>query len=494
MVVQRSRPLGRRPLSNIVARCALIWLAFAATLATSPVFGQSKQGRVQRAPAGRPRLAKAYRQESQSPAGPQVPPGADQPYEDFAPLDEAPTETAPLDDAIPEESVAPSTPNGATTRQAPPATLRQPEPAEELYEPFVGQTAVDEYEAAMSMPPNDYSKGAISQYSGPRDWYLDLTFGMYSRTRTGRVNFAYNTVVSNNQLFFVPIFGTEDFDYSFEASGRATIGRGLWVDAKQRDHSLELTYVGTNDWNVNWVLDRAGGSALVSGFDVNGPSTPFDQADRYTVDSTSDMQSFELNYMIRRRLERDRLVYSPTGAWRREAYPGWRPAIGFGARFVSFDDAFVFRSTTNTGTTVASGEYRIDDRNNMVGVQLKGELMYQTWRYSMGVRGGAAGCANFQEVNAFLSAQSTSTAVADISPRSLSLREQDAGVIGELGLLMNYRMTDRLTLHAGYDFYWLGGISLAPEQITYNTAVPAHLLNSSFALIQGGTLGVELSW
>ncbi len=493
MVVHRLPRLGKRPLEHSMVRCALIWLAVAATLAAAPASGQSTRGRtVKKAPPGRPRLARTMRQETPSPTGPQVPPGADQPYDEFDPTAPITDPVTPLDDAMPNDT--PPSNGGAEAPTAPPMKLHQPEPEEELYEPFAPQVAMDEYEAAMSMPPNDFSKGAITQYSGPRDWYADFSFGMYTRSRTDRVNFAFNTVSSGGQLFFVPIFGTEDFDYSFEAAGRATIGRGLWVDAKQRDHSLEFTYVGTNDWNENWVLDRGGGAALVSGFDVNGPSTPFDQADRYTVDTTSDMQSFELNYMIRRRLERDRLVYSPTGVWRREAYPGWRPALGFGVRYASFDDAFVFHSETTTGATRANGEYRITDRNNMIGAQLKGELMYQTWRYSMGVRGGAAACVNFQEVHAFLAAETTSTAVADITPRTMSLNGQDAGVIGELGLIMNYRMTDRLTLHAGYDFFWLGGISLAPEQMTYNTNVPAHLINSSFALIQGGTLGFQLSW
>lgn len=493
MDVHRSLKVGRRPLEHCFARCALISLAIAAALFAEPAVAQSTRGRtVKKAPPGRPRLARSVYQESPSPSGPQIPPGADQPYEEFGPVT-PPTDTvAPLDEVIPESTTPPAANGGATSPA--PLTMRQPEPEEELYEPFAPQRAIDEYEAAMSTPPNDFSKGAITQYAGPRDWYLDLSFGMYTRTRPDRVNFAFNTVTSSGQLFFVPIFGTEDVDYSAVAAGRATIGRGLWVDAKQRDHSLEFSYVGTNHWSEHFVLDRGGGATLISGFDVNGPSTPFDQADRYTLDSSSDMQSFELNYMIRRRLERDRLVYSPSGEWRREAYPGWRPAIGFGVRYLSFDDSFVYLSETTTGATRANGEYRIDARNSMVGGQVKGELMYQTWRWAMGVRGGATGCANFNEVHAFLAGETTSTAVADITPRTMSLREQDAGVIGELGVLMNFRITDRLTAHAGYDFIWLGAISLAPEQATYNTNVPAHLNNSGFVLVQGGTIGFELSW
>lgn len=425
-----------------------------------------------------------------------MPSGADQggPFgDDFDPINPG-AETSPLDESMPEEGTRPPAmgPSGGS-RPTPPLTLREPEQEEEIYEPIVPDYT-GEYEAAMRVPQNDFSKGAITQYAGPRDWYADLSFAMYSRSRTKRVNFAFSTVVSSGQLFFVPIFGTEDVPFSYEPGGRVTVGRGLWVDAKQRDHSLEFSYVGTSDWNEDFIIDRGGGTPLVSGFDVNAPSTPFDQADRYTLNMSSDMQSFELNYVIRRRLERDRLVYAPSGEWRREAYPGWRPALSFGTRFVSFDDSFLYQSTTNTATVTANGEYRINDRNSLAGAQIKGELMYQTWRYSLGVRGGAAGCINFSEVNAFLAAETSSTAVADISPRTLTQRAQDAGLVGELGVLMNYRLTDRLSVHAGWDFFWLGGVVLAPEQITYNTNVIAQHKNNGFVLIQGGTLGFELSW
>lgn len=475
-----------------VVRVAVIWLAISALLMVEEASAQASRGRVSRAPVGRPRLARAM--QAESPSGPDIPSGPDQqPFDEFTPPSEGGIET-PLDETMPPETTPPTTGNGAAApRPAPPRALREPEPEEELYEPFAPDYD-GRYEATSVIPPNDFSKGAITQYAGPRDWYADFSFVMYTRGRPQRVNFAFDTVVSSGQTFFVPIFGTEDMSYGFEPGGRITIGRGLWVDAKQRDHALELTYVGTNTWSEDWTIDRAGGTPLISGFPVNGPVTPFDQADVYTLETTSNLQSFELNYVIRRRLERDRLVYSPSGVWRREAYPGWRPAVSFGARYLSFGDDFVYRSTTNTATTVASGEYRIDDRNSLMGVQMKGELMYQTWRYSMGVRGGAAGCINFSEVNAFLSAQTTSTTVADISPRSLTQRDESAGVVGELGLIMNYRLTDRLTVHAGYDMYWLGGVSLAPEQLTYNTNVIAQQKNNGFAMIQGGSLGFELSW
>jgi len=475
-------------------RVTVIWLAISAFLAVGEASAQTSRRRVATAPQGRPRLARTMQVEP--PSGPEVPSGPDQPFDEFAPPSQGGIETPGMEEnPLGDETTAPpTTGNGATApTQAPPATLPIPEPEEELYEPFA-EDYDGRYEATAGVPPNDFSKGALTQYSGPRDWYADFSFVMYTRNRPQRVNFAYETVVSSGQTFFVPIFGTEDMTYNFEPGARITLGRGLWVDAKQRDHALELTYVGTHDWNQNWILDRAGGTPLISGFPINGPTTPFDQADRYTIETTSDMQSYELNYVIRRRLERDRLVYSPSGVWRREAYPGWRPAVSWGARFMSFDDDFIFRSSTNTGNTVASGEYRIDTRNNLVGAQMKGELMYQTWRYSMGVRGGAAGCINFSDVNAFLSAQTTSTTVADISPRSLTLRNQNAAVIGELGLVMNYRLTDRLTVHAGYDMFWLGGMELAPEQLTYNTNVIAQQKDSGFVMVQGGTLGFELSW
>jgi hypothetical protein len=475
-------------------RAAVIWLAISAFLTVQEASAQPSRGRVTRAPAGRPRMARAL-QPTQSPSGPDIPSGPDEGFDQFMPPSEGGFETPPMDDeAMPEESAGPpAMGNGATARPAPPSALREAPVEEELYEPLVPDYD-GRYEATMGVPPNDMSKGAITQYSGPRDWYADLSFVMYTRNRPQRTNFAYETVVSSGQTFFVPIFGTEDMGYSFEPGARITLGRGLWVDAKQRDHALELTYIGTHSWNENWIIDRAGGTPLISGFPINGPVTPFDQADRYTLETTSDMQSYELNYVIRRRLERDRLVYSPSGVWRREAYPGWRPAISFGARYLSFDDEFDYFSSTNSGTTIASGEYRIEDRNSLVGAQIKGELMYQTWRYSMGVRGGAAGCINFSEVNAFLTGQTTSTTVADISPRSLTLRNQDAAVIGELGLIMNYRLTDRLTVHAGYDMFWLGGLSLAPEQLTYNVNVIAQQKNTGFTMVQGGTLGFELSW
>jgi hypothetical protein len=68
--------------------------------------------------------------------------------------------------------------------------------------------------------------------------------------------------------------------------------------------------------------------------------------------------------------------------------------------------------------------------------------------------------------------------------------------IGEAGLFASYRVSDCLTVRAGYQVLYLSGVALAPEQIDFSAdpTVPSDINVNGGILYHGGSLGVMFTW
>ncbi|HLY87663.1 MAG TPA: BBP7 family outer membrane beta-barrel protein, partial [Acetobacteraceae bacterium] len=74
-----------------------------------------------------------------------------------------------------------------------------------------------------------------------------------------------------------------------------------------------------------------------------------------------------------------------------------------------------------------------------------------------------------------------------------------AAFVSEAGLQLKYRVTNGLSLKAGYEVLWLVGVALAPGQIEKTHAAPADVQalgvnHGSNVLFQGATFGLEYSF
>ncbi len=66
---------------------------------------------------------------------------------------------------------------------------------------------------------------------------------------------------------------------------------------------------------------------------------------------------------------------------------------------------------------------------------------------------------------------------------------------GQVGLSGMYRMTDHLVLRFGYQFMWLSGIALAPNQIPVSDlGASTAAVSTSDLFLDGAHVGLEFIW
>ena len=75
-----------------------------------------------------------------------------------------------------------------------------------------------------------------------------------------------------------------------------------------------------------------------------------------------------------------------------------------------------------------------------------------------------------------------------------SARRDVAALIGEVGLHGSYKIHPNLIMRGSYDFLWMTGLALAPEQLIF-VPVPANKVNNNGNVYSHGlSLTMECSW
>ena len=67
-------------------------------------------------------------------------------------------------------------------------------------------------------------------------------------------------------------------------------------------------------------------------------------------------------------------------------------------------------------------------------------------------------------------------------------------LIGETGFFASYKFRPNLIGRASYDFMWVTGMALAPEQLQFTTFRLNHVNNNGTILYHGITLSMEWLW
>ena len=263
-------------------------------------------------------------------------------------------------------------------------------------------------------------------------------------------NGADNTALS-------PFLNVGDFDY--EAGWRITIGRQLdCLDA------TEMVYTGIDSWQSN--SQAFSGMGLLQSFFAIGALPDFDFANLQTSQYTSRFHSLEWN---RRQWGWD-IVSSLTG---------WR------LLYLSEDLNF-----TSIDATPTVGSYQIKTENYMMGYQVGGDLFYPL--------GAKSTLAAKMKLGGYLNYAEGSTVVQDSGAvfANNSDEELNISALVELGVYYTHRITPRLTLKAGYEFWYLWRAALAPDQYV-GAAVPGlgnRLISDSDTFYNGFNFGGEYQW
>ena len=225
-------------------------------------------------------------------------------------------------------------------------------------------------------------------------WYGEIDAVLLERSfNTSGVTLAFDASVLNpiqrlgtkNQL---AIDGAKP---GVEGAPRLNVGRFLFRDHANRDHTMEFTIFGGGNWSQNSELD---GGNLVMPLTVTNGNPSFSGAQRMQFDYNSWFNSFELTYNVKQRMQKDRMELEPSGHWVRRAQPSSTNSLLAGLRYFSLDEDLKIMAfgipDGNADLNDETGNYHVRTGNHLIGTEMGIGHSYETSRWSLEakVKGG----------------------------------------------------------------------------------------------------------
>ena len=327
------------------------------------------------------------------------------------------------------------------------------------------------------------------------NWYVRGDLVMLTRTATDPVDLSSFVTLPG----LIPIskaMNTQSAGFGFEPGMRLTLGHILGRDGENRDHSLEFTFLGLHEWVASHAVSVTPANIATRRLAPTNQvlAFGFTAATEHRYRYWANLNSYEVNGRVRSRLGRDQLVMLPDGEWQREVTSGRQWGILGGVRYLSVDEEFNFAATDGAIGAVDS-TYDIKTHNRLFGVQLGAEVKEQHANWSFGVHGKAGAFVNFADQVSdvrifdanFIAAPSTST-------RGESANDEQLAMVAEVGLTGAYQLRPNMAVRLGYDFMYIQGLAVAPEQLTFDSSGAPKVIAGSFAFLNGATFAFEYFW
>jgi hypothetical protein len=263
-----------------------------------------------------------------------------------------------------------------------------------------------------------------------------------------------------------------------DASVRTTLGRYLFRDIDNRDHTTELTIFVGGDWVQNLEAGSPNVGLQVP-FLVDGNNTSFDDSLRQTAIYSSRFNSFEWNYRVQRRLTRDQMVMDPNGQWTRQASSGFTKEFLVGLRFLELTEILDWKAE-DVQVNGNDGSYLIQSDNDLVGMQLGSGFTFETSRWSIGLsgKGGAY-------VNDASSTQQLDFTLNNAADYQRDASEDQLSFIGDL--------TPNFSLRSGLHVLYITSVAQAPNQANF-IADFKNVVTSGDPFYFGVSAGFEGYW
>lgn len=369
--------------------------------------------------------------------------------------------------------------------------------------------------------------GASCEFCGAA-WYTEVDFQMLRRNRAKRTTITRGALIvetnpntGEDVVDFIPgpFFNTDATEFDAEPGMRLTIGRFLGVDDKDRSHSIEGVYYGLQEWETEsakqgetrdtFVTTDANGAVilveagqLVSDFplDLGG----FNRADLHAFRYSSNLHTAELNYRIRWQYRPKRLSPDECGAWDKHVDTDWLPNVFVGLRYHLIDEDFAFISRgvidVNGVPNLISGDWTVKTQNDLIGPQIGGGITRKTRRWEFGLDGKIGLLINSSTLDGRIVVNDPVFPLDRFPPvtnpdNSFSLSSTQLAVAGDVHLNLDYRLTPYTKMKFAYDFVWVGGLALGPEQFGQATILgPLEINNAGTTFFTGPSFGLETVW
>ena len=248
-------------------------------------------------------------------------------------------------------------------------------------------------------------------------WYTQQEFVALLRTEGEDVpisadqsDIVFDPVPSTNHR---PAITSKTTDHTYEPGVRLTLGRFLGQDAANRDHSLEVTFLGLFEFEaaaairsveLPGFLDTALGAFKTDtfGFGIigNNPIPGFSGGLVHSTLYKTDFNSYEMNYRMSGRPLRDRIAMQPNGKWVRHGTASSLRSFIFGGRYMSINEDFKYNSEF-LDPEQDSGFLNVRTGNDLVGIHGGFEFVEAYTNWTWGFRGKFGGLYNFADRRSF---------------------------------------------------------------------------------------------
>ena len=368
---------------------------------------------------------------------------------------------------------------------------------------------------------HDGSAETASVFSSADDlgaccWYARADFVLWVRsTPTGGV-----LAIDTSEIFSliqlrqaIEPLNSVNGSYRIEPGVRLTLARNLGRDYKNRDHTVEVSFLGGLEWF------GSGGKTSRDPASLMAPQTPtniggFNRADTQTFTVQADFNSIEANVRLQGRPQSDKMVLSPDGRWSRQMNDTFLTSLMFGMRYIRSTEQFHWDSVRNDSDPLdgiddsGSGDLNIATENNLVGLHAGTDTYWNTpnWRIGMRTQFGVM-------VN--LAKRDTDIVIVDDSqyesdpggpgvPPTLrdvengtfrqAVTNEAAAFTAEMGWSGTYQVNPCSSFRVAYDFLWMQGFADATRQIDFNFASPGKINFGGNVFHQGFSIGFERTW
>lgn len=314
-----------------------------------------------------------------------------------------------------------------------------------------------------------------------------------------------------------------DSSPGYDGSARLALGRFLFRDQENRDHTAEFVVFGGSELDEQLAAQQqnflAEGNGLILQFggpqtglhvpreiDGSGPTdldffnsfNSFDRARAMQIEYASRFHSWELNYNVAQRMRKDRMELLPSGEWIRRASPGFTYDYTAGFRYFDVEERLdwtaqdIMSVDETNGNT--DGSYLTRTSNNLFGIQFGAGMTYESdrWNVTLSTKQGAAiNDARSTEDLRFVDPDGDASIA--LSNFSTVLHENSLSYLATGSLLARYHLRPNLSLRAGAECMFITGLSLAPNEVDFNPA-QAQLTTTGDVFYYGVTFGTEYYW
>jgi hypothetical protein len=276
-----------------------------------------------------------------------------------------------------------------------------------------------------------------------------------------------------------------------EGAGRLTLGRFLFRDSSNRDHTTELSWTGGGEWSQHGSLRSPTGQLDVSDF-IDRVNRSFDGAMGMEFSYDNEMNTVEANYIVKQRMHRDQMVMQPSGEWVRKATPTKTLTFLTGLRYLNHRE-FLDYSATDIPVTNAldeDGTYLIHTENNMFGTQVGAAWSHETARWSLTALAKGGPMWNRIDLNSRFQVGETTI----VNSGETNSEEDDLSFVGEAQLLAKWHLRPNFSIRAGLDILFMDSIALAPFQLNFVPGGFEQIAASGDSVYMGTSFGVESYW